>query len=147
MELRRVVLSIVVVLAMAVLVGCCRECPEPPVCPECPEMTAPSALDTKFVVIVPPEPGEVDCRIVPDPRHVGDPDSLTFVNLSDEHIKIEVSADLTDTKQPTLVFYLDKDESKTVPLKDAPDGEYIYSIEGPTGGCMTGLPSPRVIIP
>lgn len=151
MEVRRVVLSILVVLAVAGTIACCPECPDCPECPPCPETTPKTVGEiptaTQYVVIVPPEDGKRQCRIVPDPRFVEKTQSLTFINLSDVQAKIELPAALTASSSPTLVFFLSKDESKVVLVDTAKSGEYIYSVEGPLGGCLTGLPTPKIIIP
>jgi hypothetical protein len=143
MEVRRVVLSSLVVLAVAVAIG--SKCPPSREgLPKGPSST-PSA--TQYVVIVPSEDGKGQCRIVPDPRKVENAPSITFVNLSDERIKIEVPAALAASPDPTPAFYLEKDESRLVPVAHARSGEYIYSIEGPTDGCLTVLPTPKIVIP
>ena len=153
MKVRRVAVSVLVGLAVVVGVG--WQCPlrsgntpggpGPAGGESAPTGTTPTA--TKYVVIVPPEEGGTRCRIVPDPRLADGKGSLTFLNLSDARIKIELPAALAATAEPTLVFYLEKDESRVVPLADPKSGVHPYGIEGPTGGCLTGLPTPKVIIP
>ena len=153
MKVRRVAVPMLIVLAAVAVVA--WQCPPtskndpggqaPAGGESTPTATTPTA--TKYVVIVPPEEGGTRCRIVPDPRLADGKGSLTFLNLSDARIKIELPAALAATAEPTLVFYLEKDESRVVPLADPKSGVHPYGIEGPTGGCLTGLPTPKVIIP
>jgi hypothetical protein len=112
-----------------------------------PTPTGETTEKVVYVVIVPPEDGKRQCRIVPDPRVVEKTQSLAFVNLSGEKIKIELKKELVGGSDPTLVFHLVKDESRAVPLVDPKPGEYIYSIKGPSGGCLTDLPTPKIVIP
>jgi hypothetical protein len=112
-----------------------------------PTPTGETTENVRYVVIVPPEPGKTQCRIVPDPRMVEKTQSLIFVNLSDEKIRFELPRAIIGSSEPTLVFFLEKDQSTTIPLVDPKSGEYIYSVKGPSGSCLTELPTPRIVIP
>jgi len=143
MKVRRVAVPMLIVLAAVAAVG--WQCPP---CREKPPIPSPGIPGaTQYVVIVPPEPGMTQCRVIPDPRVVEKTRSLTFINLSDVQAKIELPAALTASSSPTPAFFLSKDESKVVLVDAAKSGEYIYSVEGPLGGCLTGLPTPRIVIP
>lgn len=150
MEVRRGVLSILVVLAVAGAIACCPDC-ECPECPPCPETTSKTMGEiltvTQYVVIVPPEPGTTQCRIVLNPRIVEKTQSLTFVNLSDEKITFQLPPALVGDSG-SKEFYLDKDKaSPFIPLVDPKPGEYIYSVTGLTDGCLKEKPTPKIVIP
>jgi hypothetical protein len=112
-------------------------------------------LSTVFVVIVPePEPesprqGQNRCWIVPDPRVIpAGTDYMTVLNLTDEPMKVEVPDKIADTDRPSLKRTLRPDEFWAVKLRRMAQGEYIFSIEGPNGGCLPStLPNPRIVIP
>jgi len=150
MKVRRVVLSSLVVLAVAGAIACCPECPDCPECPPSPEITPKTVgeipIATRYVVIVPPEDGKRQCRIIPDPRLLEKTQSLTFVNLSGEMILIALPPALFGTDK-TIVLK-NEDASPSFPLVDPKPGDYIYSATGGTpDGCLTDLPTPKIVIP
>ena len=144
MQRFRFLILFVVVLALSTGVGYGTE----PVTKKLQGDTILAKHKTVFVVIVPPDEGSKECRIVPWHRvkPVG-VDSMTIVNLCKETVRIEVPANIADTTKVSEKMTLAQDESWSVKLRHPTPREYIYSIEGPVGGCLTGLPNPRIVIP
>jgi hypothetical protein len=143
MKVRRVAVLLLVVLAAVAAVG--QQAPA--AAGGEPTPTGETTENVVYVVIVPPEPGKTQCRIVPDPRKMEATQSLVFVNLSDQTIKFKLPTELFGSAAENDFFLGGDKDSPRFPLVDPKPGEHIYSVRGSSGGCLTELPTPKIVIP
>lgn len=64
-------------------------------------------------------------------------------------VRLEISNALTKTSAPKIIKSLDPGEIASFKLKKGliSKKEYRFKITTPTGGCLEGLPNPRIVIP
>ena len=161
MQISRLVISILVVVAVAAVVGCNGNDPEvkQPEPTTTPSVEGADPLETVYVVVVPPTKTNPRCEIVTDPKVVAKDSkvSLTLINLSGEALHVSFGKEIVgDASEDIVNDGLENDHSWTVPLKTDTSGEYIYTILGkgivvesdkPPVTCLSHLPNPRIVIP
>jgi hypothetical protein len=139
MDTRRIALTLVLVTLVIVSFGCKPD---------------PSEIDHFVVALKAPPNLTGECWVYPGELVTRDGVKWIIVtNYSppgpSNTVKVEIKDTFAKIDQPTLTVQLAPGESTMFELKSGlPSGSiHPFQVTGGSGGCLTGFPNPRIVIP